>query len=408
MNRYEVRELIDNGEGSGVEFKRDEVEAQDLAREVVAFANFAGGVLVLGVEDDGSVMGTTRPNLEEWVAELCRANVDPPLIPYFEWFRDFEPERDVAVVRVLTGLDKPYAHRYRGRRTFLIRVGSTNREATNDELERMFQSAGRLRYGMKPVPGARFEDLDVRRLRNYFEDILGGEAPPPEARSRWIELLTNLDLMVRESDVNAPTVDGLLLFGRNPKRQLPQSGVRGLAFLGQDPDYAAQADEELRGPLVPLLDANGDLVEAGLVDQGLAFLQRHMRLAASVEEGRRIDRDEYPREVLREIVVNALVHRDYSVIGADVTISIFSDRLEVVSPGRLPNTVTIEGLRAGVRYARNQTPVNVMRDYRYVDFRGMGVRNKAIPGMLAHNGTEPEFEERGESFLVRLLKDQGQ
>ncbi len=408
MNRYELREVIENGEGSGVELKRDEVEPSDLAKEVVAFANFAGGVIILGVEDDGSVFGTTRPNLEEWVAELCRASVDPPLIPYVEWFREFEPGRDLAVVRILTGPDKPYAHSHKGRRTYLIRVGSTNREATTDELQRMFQAAGRLLYGMKPAPGAGFDDLDQRRLRNYFEDVLDGDAPSASDTSQWLELLTNVDLMVREGEVSAPTIDGLLLFGRNPKRHLPQSGVRGLVFAGEGPDYAAQADEDLRGPLAPLLDANGEIVEAGLVDQALAFVQRHTHSSASLEGGRRIDRDQYPPEVLRELVVNALVHRDYSVRGVDVGMSVFTDRLEVVSPGRLPNTVTIEGLRDGVRYARNQTLVNVMRDYGYVDFRGMGLRTKAIPGMLAHNGTQPEFDEPGESFRVRLLNEQAQ
>ena len=83
---------------------------------------------------------------------------------------------------------------------------------------------------------------------------------------------------------------------------------------------------------------------------------------------------------------------------------IYSERLEVRSPGGLPNTVTVEGMKSGFRYARNQTLVNIMRDYRYVDNRGMGVRNKIIPGMRAHNGTEPEFIEEDNQFTVRLWK----
>ncbi len=403
MDRTQAQELLLNGEGSGVEFKRDEVEAHDLAREIVAFANFAGGVVLLGVEDDGTVIGTTRSNLEEWVAELCRTNVDPPLIPYFEWIRGVEPGRDIAAVRILTGLDKPYAHRYRGRRTYLIRVGSTNREATNDELERMFQAAGRLRYGMKPVPGASFADLDLRRLRNYFGQVLGGEPPTGDHPEAWTDLLTNVDLMVRDNETTTPTVDGLLLFGRNPKRHLPQSGVRALVFPGEEQDYAARTDEDLRAPLTPLLDSSGGIVETGLVDQALTFAQRWTQPSASLEGARRIDRPTYPLEVLREVLVNALVHRDYSVFGVEVTLSLFADRIEVISPGRLPNTVTLDGLRAGFRYARNQTLVNVLRDYGYVDFRGMGVRTKVIPGMHAHNGTEPELEEIESAFVVRLL-----
>jgi ATP-dependent DNA helicase RecG len=102
--------------------------------------------------------------------------------------------------------------------------------------------------------------------------------------------------------------------------------------------------------------------------------------------------------------VNALVHRDYSIWGTDILLAIYADRLEIVSPGRLPNTVTVEGMKAGMRYARNQTLVNVMQDYRYVDFRGMGVRNK-IAGMRAHNGTEPEFIAEENRLTVRLWKE---
>ena len=108
--------------------------------------------------------------------------------------------------------------------------------------------------------------------------------------------------------------------------------------------------------------------------------------------------------MIREALVNALVHRDYGVAGADVMLAIYADRLEIQNPGRLPNTVTVEGMKAGVRYARNQTLVNVMRDYGYVEARGMGVRNRIVPGMRAHNGTEPDLIEEEHRFTVRLWK----
>lgn len=102
--------------------------------------------------------------------------------------------------------------------------------------------------------------------------------------------------------------------------------------------------------------------------------------------------------------MNALVHRDYSIAGTDIMLTIFADRMEIVSPGRLPNTITVDGMRAGARYARNQTLVNIMRDYGYVDARGMGVRNKIIPGMRAHNGTVPDLIAEEYRFTVRLWK----
>jgi ATP-dependent DNA helicase RecG len=258
---------------------------------------------------------------------------------------------------------------------------------------------------LKPVPGATLDDLDRRRLRDYFVRVLGGSAPDEDVLDEWEKLLRNLDLMTGSSGQTVPTIDGLLLFGRTPKRFLPQSGIRGLCYPGPTPDYAARADEELRGALVPLCAANGSIIESGLVEQALDFVNRNTEPTAHLAGGQRVDRPAYPAIVLREAVVNALVHRDYSVAGSDITLAIYSDRVEVQSPGRLPNTVTLDGMKAGMRYARNQTLVNVMRDYRYVDFRGMGVREKIIPGMRAHNGTEPEFIAEESRLTVRLWKE---
>jgi len=407
MHRQEVLELIENGEDSGVEFKRDDVTNADLAKELVAFLNLDGGTLLLGVEDDGTISGTTRDQLEEWVSELCRTKIAPPIIPFLSWCKDIEQGLDVLAVRVPLGPDKPYAQMHNNRKTYVIRVGSTCREASREELERMFQASGHIRYGLKPVPGASLGDLDGRRLRDYFTRVIGGGAPADQDQDDWTRLLRNLDLMVESAGQVLPAVDGMLLFGKNPKRFLPQSGVRAIAYPGDSPDYAAQADQDLRGPLLPLLTAREgsvEVVESGLVEQALDFIRRNTQPSARIENGQRMDRPAYPDAVLREAVVNALVHRDYSIVGADIAILVFSDRLEIQSPGKLPNTVTLESMRDGLRYARNQTLVNIMRDYRYVEFRGMGIRDKIIPGMRAHNGTEPDLIEEHERFTVRLWK----
>ncbi len=186
---------------------------------------------------------------------------------------------------------------------------------------------------------------------------------------------------------------------------MPQTGIRAVCFPGTQPDYATRADENLYGPMVPLRAADGSMVEAGLVEQAWDLVRRNTTPMARLEGARRIDGWEYPESVIREAVVNALAHRDYSIAGTDVMLAIYSDRLEVQSPGRLPNTVTPEGMKLGMRYARNQTLVNIMRDYGYVDARGMGVRNKIIPGMRAHNGTEPDLIEEEHRFTVRLWKE---
>ncbi len=405
MTRLDVGEMLRNGESSGVEFKIDRLEPQDLARQIVCFSNLAGGVILLGVGDDGQVVGTTRDNLEEWVIDVCRSRVDPPVIPFVEWYKDFEPGKHVAIVRVLPGLDKPYACIHNNRRNYFIRVGRACREAGREELERMFQASGKLRYGMKPVPGTSLADLDLRRLQEYFGRVLSQEYPALDDIAAWQRLLTNLELAVSVEEMTVPSVDGILLFGRNPKKALPQSGIRAICHTGDLPDYAARVDRDLNGPLLPLTGTDGSFIELGLVEQALDFVTRNTEPSAYIDMGRRIDRPAYPPEVLREVIVNALVHRDYSIAGTDISLLIFSDRLEVKSPGRLPNTATIEALKAGFRYARNQTLVNVMRDYRYVEFRGMGIKDKVIPGMMRHNGTEPEFFETEHDFTVRLWKE---
>ena len=405
MNKAELIELILNGENSGVEFKRDDVANHCIAKELVALLNLEGGTVLLGVEDDGTITGTTREILEEWVTELCRVKVDPPIIPFLSWVKNAEPGRDVLAVRVPIGPDKPYARVHNTCKTYFIRVGSTSREASRDELQRMFQASGNLHYGVKPVPGAGLDSLDRRRLRDYLISVPGGQAPADDDAEAWQTLLNNIYLMTMSAGLPAATIDGMLLFGRTPNKFLPQSGIRAVCFPGIELDYAARADENLRGPMVPLRSASGDIVEPGLVNQAWDFVRRNTTPTAHLESARKIQSWEYPESVVREAVVNALVHRDYSIAGTDIMLAIFSDRLEITSPGRLPNTITTDRMKTGARYARNQTLVHIMRDYGYADARGMGVRNKIIPGMREHNGTEPDLIEQESRFIVRLWKE---
>ena len=120
---------------------------------------------------------------------------------------------------------------------------------------------------------------------------------------------------------------------------------------------------------------------------------------------RRVERRDYPDEVIREAVVNALVHRDYLLSATEVELSIYQDRLEIVSPGRLPKGITPDRMRVGCRAARNQLLKDVLRDYGYLEHMGMGVPRKMIKGMREHNGTEPDLIEEGEQFRVRLWKE---
>ena len=407
MHKTELQELIRNGENSGVEFKRDDIQVEKLAKGITAFLNLNGGHVLLGVEKGGEVSGLTRPpeKAEEWVMEAARTHVQPAAIPFWETIVWGEGKIVGIVSLPPDAPDKPYKMKRGSAWVTQIRVGTTTRDATREEEERLYQQSGRLQYGMKPVPGSTIDAFDRRRLRDYFVRLLGGEAPADDDDNGWQMLLTNLDLAVSYEGRTVVTTDGMILFGKNPKRYLPQTGIRAISYLGDVPDYATRADEDLTGALVPLGSKDSTVVEAGLVDSAWDFIRRNTNSTAHLEGARRIDRWDYPEQVVRESVVNAVVHRDYSIAGTDIMLTVFSNRLEIQSPGKLPNTVTPEGMRSGLRYARNQTLVNIMRDYGYVDARGMGIRNKVIPGMREHNGTEPDLIEEEHRFTIRLWKE---
>lgn len=163
VTRQDLEALIAAGESSGVEFKRDDIPSEQLARELVALANFRGGVVLLGVEDDGTVTGLTRPDVEPWVMNTVIARyVHPQILPWYEevpWDGDLR----VAVVRVGPGTAKPYVLRHGDREDIYVRVGSTSRRATREQQARLFESGGLLHAELLPVSGTALSDLDRDR-----------------------------------------------------------------------------------------------------------------------------------------------------------------------------------------------------------------------------------------------------
>ena len=158
-------------------------------------------------------------------------------------------------------------------------------------------------------------------------------------------------------------------------------------------------------PLVGLLSPEREIIEPGVIDRAVEFVRRNMGTMAYLDGARRVTRDSYPEAAVREAIVNAAAHRDYSIAVTDIELSLYSDRLEVISPGRLPNTVTVDKMRMGYRASRNELIKDILRDYRYVEARGMGVRRHIVEGMRRHNGAEPDLIEEESRFTVRLWKE---
>lgn len=411
MLKSELFELIANGESSLVEFKRDDLRAEQLAREIVALVNSHGGRVLLGVEDDGMIVGIQRENLELWVMDTVFSRyVHPWILPSYEEV-EVEDGVRVAVITVTQGTAKPYVVRHGGREEIYIRMGSTSRRATREQQARLFATGGLIHTETLPVSGSKLSDLSEARLVNYLLGIMGDHERPKD-HAVWVQRLTQLGFMTEVEDAGPVcTIAGLVLFGLRPRRLLRQAGVRWMAFETEEKTYDALDDSVIDAPLVGLWESTpgtGHLLESGLFE---TFLDRVRPFVSdeAAETGESFRRERawhYPVEALREAVVNAVAHRDWTRSN-EVEVVRYSDRLEVISPGALQNSMTVEKMVGGQRSPRNPIIVEVLRDYRYVDARGMGVRRKIIPLVREASGKEPMFEATEDALTVTLPRAEG-
>lgn len=393
MLKTELLEIVANGESSGVEFKRDDIRPEQLAIEVVAMANFQGGRLVLGIEDDGSISGIQRPNLEEWVMNVFQGKIHPMLLPFYEEVK-LDESKSVAVISFPSGISKPYVVRDRGREEVYIRVGSTSRLATREQQMRLFELGGMLHTEVMPVPRTDIGCLDDARLMNYISDILH-DPEVPETADEWQTRLLGLGFLTEVAGNIYCTIAGLVLFGKNPRRYLKQAGLRVMAFDSTDKQYQAILDDILDGPMVgrwDVTDGEKRLVDGGIIERFMEQMRPFISQdGAVIDQGlRRETQWLYPLEAVREALVNALAHRDWTRF-IEIEVASYANRLEVISPGALPNSMTIEKMKAGQRSSRNTIIMEVLRDYGYVDYRGMGVRTKIVPLTRALTGKDPDF-----------------
>jgi ATP-dependent DNA helicase RecG len=410
MLKSELLEIIANGENSGVEFKRFDVKPEDFAKEVVALANLKGGVILLGVEDDGTITGIhTRGNStpEEWVMSCFAGKIHPYIDPYYEEIT-IEQGLRVAVVTIEQGTTKPYVLRHNGQERILTRMGTTSRDATREQQARLYQSGALLHAEVLPVSGTSLASLDLDRARFYLEGVIK-DPDVPSTDEQWIARLTGLGLMTNPTEGRAPcTIAGLISFGVNPRRYLPQAGLRFMAFKGKDKEYQAIIDEVIDGPLFSRfrLSESGERekLDSGLLDKVTDILRRFISIESdSVDREFRRERIwSYPLEAVRETIINAFAHRDWTR-SLDIEVVVYLDRIEVISPGAMTNSMSVEKMIAGQRSPRNPLLIGLLRDYNYVDARGMGVRTKVIPLMRTHNRQEPIFELTEDYLKVTLL-----
>jgi ATP-dependent DNA helicase RecG len=332
---------------------------------------------------------------------ICTHFIHPRIIPYYEEFR--MDDKKIAIITTDMGISKPYVLRHGEREIVYIRVGSTSRSATREEQMRLFQEGVFLHVETLSVAGTNFSHLDLRRVRDYFRRIRKIDELP-QTDAEWIQLLIHMEYMTDQGDRPLCTIAGLLLFGRKPKRFLSQAGLEWVVFPGTEKDYDTKDRSTLDGPAVGLWDETGEQTEDGLLDLLMNKVRQHASREKLSENllTRKLVWD-YSPEAVREAVTNAIVHRDWTR-PSDIEISLYADRMEIISPGALPNNVSVERMKQGLRIPRNPIMIQTLKDYGYVEHIGMGVRNKIIRGMRSHNGTEPDFIADDLQLLVRLKK----
>ena len=339
-------------EGKTLEFKRDLSSPDGLLRTVVAFANTAGGTVLVGVEDRTiHVRGIADPlGMEERLASLISDSITPRLLPDLE-ILSFRKTHVVAV-HVFPSPTRPHHLTKAGpiAGTY-VRVGSTNRRADDALIAEMQRFAQGQAFDECAMPELDSEAIDFRVASESFATL----------RRLGRRDLETLKLMTGHQGRKVPTVGGILLFGTDRLRHFPDAWIQVGRFSGID--RAVIADHaEVKGPLLPGIDA------------AIAFVEKHSTRGVDIGRLRGVERWSLPPAAVREAVINAVAHADYSQRGAPIRVAMFDDRLEVENPGLLPFGLTVADLPLGVSKLRNRVIGRVLHELGLVEQWGSGVQ----------------------------------
>jgi len=410
--RHELLEKIRLGEDSFLELKEVRFaggkirgpEQNDLSDELAAFANSRGGVLVLGVHDKTrEVLGIPLERLdtvEALVRQACEDSIKPPLAPVIE--RLTLPDSTGADQPVIRIEVPPSLFIHQSPGGYFHRVGSSKRPIPPDQLARLFQQRSQarlIRFDETPVPQATLDELDEALWHRF------GMPHSTEAPAQWLSKLA----MASQDAASEwrPTVAGVLLACKKPERFLPGAFIQAVAYQGESiepqAESAYQRDaRDITGPL--------DQQIFGACD----FLRRNMRIAARKgAEGGREDLPQYDMLAVFEAMTNAVAHRDYSMAGSKVRLRLFDDRLELYTPGMLPNTMTPESLPYR-QAARNEAITSLLarcpidrEEFSAHRSHIMDKRGEGVPIILSRSeklsGKMPEYRMIDDSELMLTI-----
>jgi ATP-dependent DNA helicase RecG len=370
MKQADLAILLREGEGSMLEYK--EALSSSLVRELVAFANTVGGKILLGVRDDGTVIGVADSNaLRARIQDIAR-NCDPPvevrIVPVGKVIVVHVRESDAKPVQCSDG--------------FFWRQGSMTQKLRRAEIRDFFRSEGQIRFDLSLCPRFRYpQDFDREKYTAWLRltGITG--------RPRTEDVLVNIEAAERSGRTLVFRNAGVLFFARNVRHFFNQAYITCLLAKGADKVH-----------ILDRKDFDGGIVAD--IEDALRFIERNTRTAYRIERLKRENIPEYPMKALREAITNAVMHRDWFVEGANVFVEIYTDRIEVVSPGGLPKGMTLADLgRKSVR--RNALIADLLHRIAFIEKAGTGI--KRIRDEVREQGCpEPEFEVNG--FFTAIFR----
>lgn len=383
MEAIELIELISRGEDSRIQFKKsqDVTNAKSLAGEMAAFANSKGGRILIGVDNTGSVIGLLPDDIRrinQLISNTATDCVRPSINPETENIS--VGEKLIVIVTVPEGISKPYAD---NDGVFWVKSGADKRRVTSrEEVQRMLQNADLVHADEVPVGGTTSGDLDLKHFRGFFKKQYKkslDRAGIPLGR-----LLNNLGL-ARGETLN---LAGIMLFGRNPQRHRPAFVIKAVSFVGNDPAGDKYRDSQ---------DIEGCLRD--LYKGTLSFFNRNLRRLQDEKDFNTEGDLEVPPAALEELVVNMLLHRDY-FISAPWRVMLFDNRIELISPGALPNNITVENIRNGVSVIRNPLIASFATKSNELPYRGIGTG--ILRALSAVPNLELESDQERNLFIARI------
>lgn len=374
-----IRELIAQGESKTVEIKRDVPKNHQIAQTICAFANRAGGILMIGVSDDGNVVGMQPERIHELIEKVPNILHDaifPMILP--EIYTYTMDQKMILIFQVFPGSNTPYYVKNKGKANgTYIRVGRTNKQADEEMIKELERHKLNISFDMDVHEELMETDVSrlIATLNNEFQARVTKEK------------IENLKLINRFGDREYLTNAGAIILGKKDN-----STIRCGKFLGESIiDFSDKKEY------------SGNIFE--LLEKTIAFIKNHLSYSGILQGSglKRKDILEIPEEVLREGVINALIHRDYSILGADIKIAIFDSKIEITSPGGLPKSLTAEEIYNGRSEIRNRILSNIFLKAGYVEQWGSGIPR--MREICKNQGLkEPEIEEKGLFVVLRIFR----